>query len=424
MFGCQPILIDSSPVLEFVCGEANKLTNQGIYFARQWHFKTGKYVSKFDLNYQYKTSRHFAALAAQSAQQVLGSVYESFKSYRELLKIWRRGELPDRPKLPNYRTKGGLATVSYPKQAIKLVDGMVRLPLGNQVKTWFGLDCFFVPMPSNLAFSDIREVRILPRNGCFYAEFVYRLQAVQTELDPANALGVDPGLNNWLTCVSNIGTSFIVDGLHLKSVNRWYNKQISVLKEGRPKGFWSNRLANITEKRNRQMRDAVNKAARLVLNHCLENGIGTIVFGWNTGQRQNINLGNKTNQKFVQIPTARLKARIAQLCEQYGLQFVESEESYTSKASFADRDSLPVFGAKPEGWQASGSRTKRGLYRTAMNWYINADANGAANILRKVATILGLDLSGVGRVSLTAPTRMKVWVTAKQSGKVRLQPTL
>ena len=416
MFGCQPILISDSalfPYLEFVCSEANKLVNQGIYYARQWYFKTGKYVGKFDLHYQCRNSRHFAALAAQAAQQVLGDVYESFKSYRGLLKLWRAGELPDKPRLPNYRTKGGMAVVSYPKQAIKLVDGMVRLPLGKQVKAWFGIDSYRIVMPSNLEFDQIREVRILPRNGCFYAEFVYKLASVEADLDPDKALGIDPGLNNWLTCISTAGTSFIIDGLHLKSLNRWYNKQVSTLKDGQSQGFWSKRLAEITEKRNRQVRNAVNKAARLVLKHCLEHRIGTVVFGWNKGQRQAVNLGSKTNQKFVQIPTARLKARIAQLCEQYRIRFVETEESYTSKASFVDRDLLPKFGEKPEGWQASGKRTQRGLYRTAQNWYINADCNGAANILRKVATMLGLDLSGVSRGSLTAPQRIKLWSAKK-----------
>lgn len=417
MFGCQPVLIDSSPVLEFVCEEANKLTNCGIYYARQWFFKTKKYVSKFDLNYHCKNNRHFAALAAQASQQVLGSVYESFKSYRELLKLWKRGELEEKPKLPDYRKKGGLAVVSYPKQAIKLVDGMVRLPLGQQVKAWFGLDSFTVPMPSNLKFEGIREVRILPRNGCFYAEFVYRLKSVKAVVDPAKALGIDSGLNNWLTCVSNIGTSFIVDGLHLKSMNRWYNKQVSTIKEDKPQGFWSNQLAAITEKRNLQVRDAVNKAARMVLNHCLDHGIGTVVFGWNKGQRQQSSMGAKTNQKFVQIPTARLKERIAQLCEQYGIQFVETEESYTSQASFLDNDFLPTFGEKPDSWKSSGKRTKRGLFRTALNWYINADCNnGAANILRKVSMTLGLDLSGVSRGALTRPQRIKLW---SANGKVK-----
>ena len=215
-------------------------------------------------------------------------------------------------------------------------------------------------------------------------------------------------MDNWLTCVSTTGTSFIVDGKHIKSLNRWYNKKVSTLKDGKPQGFWSKKLAHLTERRNRQMRDAVNKAARIVINHCLNNNIGTIVFGWNQGQKQESNLGSKNNQKWVQVPTARLKERIAQLCEQYEIQFVETEESYTSKTSFVDGDYLPQYGEKPDNWKPSGKRVKRGLYRTALNWYINADCNGAGNILRKVATMLGFNLSGVGRVPLTAPQRIKL----------------
>jgi len=427
MFGCQQVLLNPNNelkgVMEFVCSEANKLTNQGIYYARQLHFKTGQWIGKHSLSYEYKTSKHFQALYSQAAQQTLISVYESFKSYRALLKLWRGGELAEKPRMPNYRKKGGLAVVSYPKQALKLVDGMIRVPLGQLVKVWFQIDSFTVPMPSNLKFEDIKELRILPRNGCFYAEFVYRLNPVQIDVDPMRALGIDSGLNNWLTCVSNVGTSFIVDGRHLKSLNRWYNKQIAKLKEGKPQGFWSKRLAQLTEKRNRQIRDAVNKAARIVIDHCTRNRIGRIVFGWNQRQKDGSNLGKKTNQKFVQIPTARLKERIAQLAEQYGIEFVETEESYTSQASFVDGDFLPTFGEKPDSWKSSGKRTKRGLFRTAQNWYINADCNGAANILRKVATMLGLSLSGVGRGSLTAPTRIKLWVTAQgKSEATRLQP--
>ena len=82
-----------------------------------------------------------------------------------------------------------MATVNYPKQAIKLVDGMVRIPLGNQVKAWFGIDSFTIPMPFNPRFEDIREVRILPRNGCFYAEFVYRLESVKADVDPKLCTG-------------------------------------------------------------------------------------------------------------------------------------------------------------------------------------------------------------------------------------------
>jgi lycopene cyclase CruP len=412
MFGCQQVLINPDSglkaILEFVCGESNKLANCGTYYARQLYFKTGKVPSKFDLHRLMKSNIHFQALYSHVAQQCLTTVAESFQSYFGLLKAVKAGKVEQRPKLPSYR-KPGLNLATFPRADVKLKEGLLRFPLGSKVKAWFGLDAFYLPMPSNLEYSQIREIRILPRNGAFYAEFVYKVETVQADVDINRVLGIDPGLNNWLTCLSNVETSFIIDGLHLKSLNQWYNKRISVLKENQPQGFWSKQLAGITEKRNRQIRDAVNKAARLVLNHCIGSKIGTVVFGWNKGQRQEINLGSKTNQKFVQIPTARLKDRIAQLCEQHGLRFVETEESYTSKASFLDSDELPTFGAKPEGWKESGKRVKRGLYRSADGFRINADCNGAANILRKVAAKLGFNLDGVSRGALIAPLKVRIW---------------
>ncbi len=240
-------------------------------------------------------------------------------------------------------------------------------------------------------------------------EFVYKLEPILSDINPDFVLGIDSGLNNWLTCISNVGTSFIVDGLHLKSLNQFYNKQISTIKGKKPQGFWSNKLAAITEKRNRQMRDAANKAARKVINHCLDNKIGTLVFGWNKEHKQNSNLGKQNNQKFVSIPTAKLKDRIAGLCEQHGIKFIETEESYTSKASFVDNDFLPIYGEKPTSWKSLGKRTHRGLFRTANNQYINSDCNGAGNIIRKVSTTLGLDLSGVSSGALSTPLRLKLW---------------
>ncbi|GET38421.1 transposase [Microseira wollei NIES-4236] len=237
-------------------------------------------------------------------------------------------------------------------------------------------------MPYNLKLNEIKELQILPRNGCFYAEFVYLLPSIKADVALDRALGIDPGLDNWLTRVCNVGISFIVDGRKLKSLNQFYNKRVAILKSGKSQGFWNDELARIAEKRNRQIRDAVNKAARLVVNRCLTHRIGTVVFGWNQGNKNGIELGKKNNQEFVQIPTARLKERIKQLCEQYGIRFVETEESYTSKASFLERDFLPVFGSKPEGWKPSGKRLKRGMYQTKNGQFVNADANGAVNILR------------------------------------------
>jgi lycopene cyclase CruP len=233
MFGCQQILINADSslrgILEFLCGESNKLHNCGVYLSRQLYFKTGKIPGKFDLHRELKGNEHFQAMYSHVSQQCLTTVAESFKSYLGLLKGIKKGTVNQRPKLPNYR-KPGLNLVTFPGADVKLKPKGLRFPLGRQVKAWFGLDAFYLPMPSNLEFKAIREYRILPRNGAFYLELIYKVEAVQAEVNVANVLGIDPGLNNWITCVSNVGTSFIVDGLHLKSLNQWYNKRVSVRK--------------------------------------------------------------------------------------------------------------------------------------------------------------------------------------------------
>ena len=339
MFGCQQNLIsltkDLKAILEFLCSESSKLTNCGIYYARQMYFKTGKIPSMAQLHKVLGTENqnlHYKAFYSDTAQQILTTVAESFKSYIGLLRGIGKGTVTQRPRLPNYR-QGGLALVTYTGRSVRLKDGLLRFPLGSKVKTWFGLDAFYLPMPTNLDYKAIREYRILPRNGSFYLELIYKSKDVQVEVDQSNALMIDHGMNNWLTCISNVGTSLIIDGRHLKSINQGYNKRVAFLMEGKTNGYWSKRLERLTENRHRTMRDAVNKAARKVINHCWLNKIGTVVFGWNAGLKNGINLGSKTNQNFVQIPTSRLKSRIAQLCEQYGIRFVETEESYTSKAS-------------------------------------------------------------------------------------------
>ncbi len=235
MYGCQQVLIsqksDLANILTFLCEEAHKLTNMGIYYARQLYFKVQKALGKFDLEKIYKDNNHYKILYSQAAQQILRTVAESFKSYYNLIKAYKEWKIADRPRIPNYRKKDGLATVSYPKQALRLQGNQIRVPLGRAFQRWFGLVSFNIPMPSNLDFADIKELRILSRNECLYFEFVYATEIKQVQLNQDNVLGIDPGLNNWLTCVSNVETSFIIDGKHIKSMNRLYNKQVSNIKK-------------------------------------------------------------------------------------------------------------------------------------------------------------------------------------------------
>jgi len=408
-------------LLEDLAKLANNLYNQSVYLARQFFFENGrkpwKVLSYPKIYAELKTSENAVLLHSQAAQQVMMSAAEAFRSFKSLHKLWRAGELESQPKLPQYRTKGGLYQVVFTGQSLKVEDGLIRIPLGRGGKEHFGMSYFYIPMPERIQDCTIRELRFIPSNGQWMVEYVYASMekpADSCQLYPENVLALDPGLNNWLTGVTNTGKAFILDGKDIKARNQWYNKELarlkSILTHGQPsqKGATSKRIQKLTHQRNCFMRDAVNKAARGIINFCLENDIDTLVYGRNKRQKDGINLGGKTNQEFVQIPHYKLFSRVQQLCLIHGIRLVETEESYTSKASFFDQDSLPLFGERPEGWAASGKRVLRGLYRTAQGWLINADANGAANIMRKVSTRLGIDLSGVSRGAVAAPFRVKL----------------
>jgi len=211
----------------------------------------------------------------------------------------------------------------------------------------------------------------------------------------------------------------------MKAMNQLWNKKVSTRKESKPEAYWDSWLDRVTRKRNHQMRDGINKAAKLAIEHCIKHRIGTLVIGWNEGFKSNVSMGRVNNQKFIQMPLGKLKDRLKQLCELHGIRFIETEEAYTSQTSFLDGDSLPKYGEKPSEWKASGKRIQRGLYQSAKKLIVNADLNGAANILKKVSSNLGIDLSRLCRRCLTTVARVRLWATPKLSLSAesqRLQP--
>lgn len=426
-------------VLVFLCHEANNLWNTAVYQLRQAHFSSCGVREFFDKNdtfrrtfkdkrvnisypqlcKEFKENPHYKWLGGQQGQQILKSVEEAFKSYNELLEMWFNGELDQKPKLPSYRSKGGLCDFSFPTQSLRLnyENGCWLLPMSKLIKEHWVKEEFSIPSVNYIGEENIAEIRILPQHGRLWAELVYKIkEKCAVGLDYSQALGCDPGVNNLLTCVSTLGKSFIVDGKKIKGFNAKYNKTVAKYKQGKTDFYWDEYLDELTHQRSCFMRDTINKAARLIINYCLKHRIGNIVFGWGQGVKTSCHLGSKNNQNFVQIPTARLKNRIKELAESVRIKFTETEESYTSRSSFLDNDELPVFGGeKPANWKASGKRVNRGLYQTRNGKLINADCNGAANILRKVSKQLGLSLAEIRREVLSLPKRYDVFSTLNKS---------
>ena len=434
--GVQQVLLSSNnetkALLEYLCEQSGKLYNTGVYFARQTFFKTNKLLTgKFDLAFEPSIAKSMLAQSLPSTpmQQTLISVTEAFKSFKELRNLYLKGELHFRPKAPGYLKGSKLFKIAYPNsggQKPTLINGQLRFSLGLTVRRWFGISEFFLPMPSNIDYSKVKEFTILPKNGAFYLEISYEIAKQKHDLDRNQALSIDLGTaDNLAACVDTLGNSLLVDARAMKAMNQLWNKKVSTRKEGKPEAYWDNWLDRVTRKRNHQMRDGINKAAKLIIDHCLKHGVGTLVIGWNQGFKEAANMGRVNNQKFVQMPLGKLKDRLKQLCDLHGIRFIETDEAYTSKSSYLDGDSLPVYGQKPIGWKASGKRVKRGLYQSANGSIINADLNGSANILRKVASNLSIDLGLLGRRCLTTATRVRLWVLPKFTLSVesqRLQP--
>jgi len=198
-YGCQQVLIKDKgliPILEYLCQQSNKVYNCALYYARQVYFKTKRLASYGELCAEMvrTKNKHFIAMYASSAQQTCQSVAEALSGFKAKLKLFWQAEMSSRPNLPRYRKKG-MFSVAYPKKWLKFQEGRVRVPLGNQVKAWFGLDSFWIQFPTNLEWKDIKELRILPRHGVFYLEWVYTKPAQPQPLDPKKVLAIDHGVN-------------------------------------------------------------------------------------------------------------------------------------------------------------------------------------------------------------------------------------
>ncbi len=418
---------ETNDYLTWLIHQSNNLYNSVLFAIRQTHFEQCETRTFFDSCDQYRiafkdrfvkasyaqlckdfrTNNHYESLGGQQGQQCIKSVVEAITSYNTLLKKWWNGELENRPKIPNYRKSGGVYQVIFTSQNITYddIEGYCRLSISRINKPELVNPEIIIPSGTGFKSEELAEVRIVPTNGNLWAEYVYQVESKQAiKLDFYQGIGIDPGVSNWLTAVSSNGKSFIVCGKKIKSINQRFNKKVAQYKKGKSEFYWDDYLSQLTHIRNCQMRDAVNKAARFVVNYCLNQGIGNIVFGWGQGVKTNSNLGGQNNQNFVQIPTSRLKERIKQLAESVGIRFHETEEAYTSKSDFLAGDLLFKYGEKPKEYKFSGRRINRGSYKSKLG-LICCDALGGINVLKKVATQLEISLAEVGREALTLPKR-------------------
>ena len=401
---------DEYRTLKELCRFAKNLTNEAIYNVRQHYFAESEFL-KYKENYALlKNSPNYKALNSNMAQQILKEVDGSFKSFFGLRKLAKQGTYSFKDiKLPRYLPKDGFTT---------LVIGFVRrngnkllLPYSNSFrKTHASIK---ITIPPILTDKRIKEIRIIPRANArfFEIQYTYEADCVQRKLNPNNALALDLGINNLVTAVSSSGKSFIIDGRRLKSINQWFNKQNARLQSVKDKQHLgkkpTNRQMSLARDRNNKVNDYMSKTGRKVIDYCVANDIGVLIVGYNETFQRSPNIGKANNQNFTNIPFGKLLDKLEYLCEMNGITFVKQEESYTSRASFWDRDEIPACDTdESKEHPFSGNRVHRGMYKTAKGMLLNADVNGALNILRKSNVV---DLSVLyDRGEVDTPVRIRI----------------
>jgi len=229
-------------------------------------------------------------------------------------------------------------------------------------------------------FNTFNQVRIIPKQKFIEIEIVYQYNEINHELNKESYSSIDFGINNLIALVSE-NNPLIISGKQIKSINQYYNKTkarlLSIKDKSKIKGY-TKQLYNLELKRNEKLKDLLHKVSRYLVNYLVKNKIGNIVIGYNKSWKDSINLGNKTNQTFVSIPYLKLINYIKYKCKMAGINFVLHEESYTSKC-----DSLVLEKLGKQDVYL-GKRIKRGLFQSSIGKLINADINGALNIMRKV----------------------------------------
>ena len=393
-----------------LCRYAKNLFNEGIYNCRQYYFNESEYLN-YEKNYHLlKNSDNYKMLNSNMAQQILKEVDGSLQAFFALLKSAKKGRYSYRDiRLPQYLRKEGYFTLVI--GFIRLNGNKLLIPMSNSFrKTHKKIE---ITIPLILLDKKVKEIRIIPKSGGRFFEIQYTYEAgldIKEELDFNKALSIDVGINNFATCVTNEGRSFILDGKRLKSINQWYNKNNSRLQSIKDKQHISvktKQQSSLERNRNNRINDYISKCARHIINYCLDSNIGNIVIGYNPTLQKDSDIGRINNQNFVTIPFGKLKDKLEYLSEYYGIHLIKQEESYTSKASFFDKDDIPSYNDdNPREYSFSGVRVKRGLYKTSASQYLNADINGALNILKKSSVVSLTALYSRGQVD--SPLRIRL----------------
>lgn len=356
---------------EEVCHKSGLLYNYVLYNVRQ-----GIFLKNYLKEYEFSTKLcrenqfDFRNLPCAVSQQVIAQVFSTIKGWMKGVKEFEKSpsKFHSKPKLPKYKSGKKQNMIVFAINACRIKKNHIHF-IKNIIE----------PIKTNVKKEELKQARIIPQATCYVVEVIYERKEQNLDLQKDNFLSIDLGLNNLCTCTNNVNQKFfIVNGKVVKSFNQWFNKTKAKWMSFVGDRGTSKRLKRLICYRNLWINDKMHKISKFIIDFCKKNNIGTIVIGLNKNWKNNINLGNKNNQKFVDIPFSSLVDKISYKARLVGIDVKITEESYTSKVDHLAFEILEKHDIY------LGKRKKRGLFQSSVNQLINADINGSIGIARKV----------------------------------------
>lgn len=361
-------------VIDEFCLRSKNLYNYANYIIRQEFINNGKYIGYRDMDKMLQQTEPYKLLMSQASQCTLQVLDRAWKSFFISIKDWssHKDKYLGKPNLPKYKKKDGRFTWFLKNNQTWIKNGY----LGFQLRAMKGYK-FKTNVKGRLI-----SVRFVPQGSIYILEIVYEVEVPEYNVESKNIIGIDLGVDNFVTITNNIGKQpIIINGKGIKSINQYYNKRKAKLQSElkiRHNKNISNKINTLNLKRFNRIKNFIHHVSKYIIKYCLDYNIDTIILGYNKEWKQNINISKRNNQKFTNIPYNMLVEQLQYKCQDSSIRLIETEESYTSGTSFLDKEE-PV----KENYNKS-RRIHRGLFRSNNGKLINADVNASCQIIKKV----------------------------------------
>ena len=363
-------------VIDQQCHYSKDLYNEANYILRQEFIENGNYISYREMNKEFKTHENYKLCFSQPANCVMRLLDKNWKSFFVAIKDWSKNphKYLGKPKLPKYLNKDGRLQWMIPNNQLYYNYEKSTIYIRNSLVNDYDWKCRCLGRPI--------QVRFVPRGSCYVMEIIYEIEVPAAKEFNNRIASVDLGVDNLVTMTNNIGKQpIIINGKGIKSANQYYNKQRakeqSALRK-RNNAYWSKKLDNLTFKRYRRVKNYMHNTSAYVIRWCVENDVDTLVVGINRGWKRELSMSKYSSQKFVFIPYDMLIQQLQYKCQNVGINYIETEESYTSGTSFLDNEE-PI----KDNYDKS-RRVERGLFKSNSGRFINSDVNGSLQIMKKV----------------------------------------